>query len=178
MKAQKDMRLAYGSGATGVLASGIIWCLAGFVGIFSSQTASMVCLFVGGMLIFPLSIMFSKLINCSGKHSTTSPLRHLAIENLGILFGGLFIAFVMAQFNSGLFYPVMLLVIGARYLTFQTLYGLKSYWVLGCLLMVSGFGLSIFSMPFTTGAFLGGAIEIVFSFVIYRMGKNVVSAAV
>ena len=166
------MRLSYANGATGALVSGVIWCLAGVVGIAFSKTASMLTLFFGGTLIFPLSVVLSKLLNRSGKHDPDNALRHLAFENLGILFAGLFIAFLIARFNSSLFFPIMLLIIGVRYLTFQTIYGLKIYWALGLALVAAGFLLMIIAAPFSAGAFAGGMIEIVFSLAIFKQAKT------
>lgn len=169
------MRRAYLGGATGALASGIIWCLAGAVGLYASSVASMMTLFIGGMFIFPLAIVFSKLLGSTGKHSSDNMLGKLAIEGLGILFGGLFIAFVIAQLNSALFYPVMLIIIGARYLTFQTLYGLNVYWALGGMLMLSGFILTLLAVPFIVGAFAGGAIEVIFALILYQQNRKMMS---
>ena len=178
VEAQHDIRRAYLNGSTGVMASGVVWCLAGIVGVYYSPMSSMSTLFIGGMLIFPLSILFAKLLGSTGKHSQSNPLNKLALENLGILFGGLFIAFVVSQYNNALFYPVMLIIIGARYLTFQTLYGLKIYWALGVSLMVSGFCVAAFSLPFASGAFAGGIIELVFSIAIYQQSKRELPVAV
>lgn len=170
-ESQEDMNISYYGGATGVLASGIIWCIAGLVGSVYSITASMVALFIGGMFIFPLSVLLSKGLKRTGKHAHNNALRHLAIESLGILFVGLFIAFSVAQFNTKLFYPIMLLIIGARYLIFQTLYGLKVYWFLGASLILAGFLSAILNFAFIYGAFIGGVIEILFSLVIFRQSK-------
>lgn len=171
-ESQKDMSRAYYGGATGALASGIVWISAGLIGLYSSPFNSMLALLIGGMFIFPISLLFSKLLGASAKHGATNVLSKLAIENLGILFGGLFIAVIVAQLNSLLFYPVMLVIIGARYLTFQTLYGLKVYWALGGLLMISGFYLAIFPSHFTLAAFVGGFIELAFALIIFRQSKN------
>ena len=171
-ESQKDMSRAYCGGATGALASGIVWISAGLIGLYSSPFNSMLALLIGGMFIFPISLLFSKLLGASAKHGAANVLSKLAIENLGILFGGLFIAVIVAQLNSLLFYPVMLVIIGARYLTFQTLYGLKVYWALGGLLMISGFYLAIFPSHFTLAAFVGGFIELAFALIIFRQSKN------
>lgn len=172
IQSQQDMRSAYLDGASGVLASGLIWSLAALVGLYATPTASMATLFIGGMFIFPLGILFSKMCGATGRHSSANLLHKPALENLGILFGGLFIAFVMAQYNKALFYPVMLIVIGARYLTFQTLYGLKSYWLLGALLMVAGVVCTALSAPFLAGALLGATIEILFAGIIFKGYKK------
>ncbi len=175
IESQNDMRQAYLDGSTGVSSSGIVWCLAGVIGVYYSPVSSMLTLFLGGMFIFPLSILFSKLLGSTGKHSQDNVLNKLAFENLGILFGGLFIAFVSSQYNSALFYPIMLIIIGARYLTFQTLYGLKIYWALGVMLMASGICIAALSLSFVVGAFVGCMIEITFAIIIHQLSKQDVS---
>jgi len=174
-ESQRDMNASYIGGATGVLASGLVWGISGIVAVIVSNIASMAALFIGGMFIFPLSILFSKLCKRSGKHAQNNALKHLAVENLGILFVGLFLAFAVAQIEIRFFYPVMLLAIGTRYLTFQTLYGLKSYWLLGGALILAGAFALVSSLPFAAGAFIGSTIEIAFSFVLFKQSKADVS---
>lgn len=167
VESQAEMRVVYVNGATGVLVSGLIWCLAGSVGIYSNAHSSMLALFLGGLFIFPLSVALAKLLGATGKHSAQNKLGTLAIESLGVLFGGLFVAFVAAQYNPHLFFPVMLVAIGARYLMFQTLYGLTLYWLLGGLLMASGFLAAILQWPFFAAAFIGGGLELLFAVALY-----------
>ena len=174
---QKNMRGAYVGGATGVLASGIVWILAGAIGTYSSSLTAMLALFFGGMFIFPLSILFSKLLSASGKHDSKNKLGHLALETLPTLFGGLLVAFYVAQFKLELFFPIMLLAIGARYFSFQTLYGLKEFWILGAALIFAGISCTVLSLPFISGAFIGGALELIFALIIFRKTRAVVSAA-
>lgn len=172
---QRDMNSAYVSGSTGVLASGLVWLTAGFIGISLSNVAAMLTLFFGGTLIFTLSILLSKLLSASGKHSAENCLRYLALESLATLFGGILIAFYVAQSNQELFFPIMLLAIGARYFSFQTLYGLREYWLLGALLMISGVACALLSLPFVYGAFMGAILEILFAIILLRKHKSVVS---
>lgn len=169
---QKDMNNAYIGGAAGVFVSGIVWGISGGVATLVSNTAGIAALFIGGMFIFPLSIALSKLYKRSGKHAHNNALKHLAFENLAILFVGLFLAFTLAKIDMQLFYPIMLLAIGTRYLSFQTLYGLKTYWLLGAVLIVSGGLLLMSSLPFTAGAFIGSAIEIIFSLILFKQSHN------
>jgi hypothetical protein len=175
-ESQTDMRESYYSGATGVFASGMIWLLAGIVGTYFSNTESMITLFIGGMFIFPLALLGAKLLGRSGKHATNNSLRHLALEGLATLFVGLFLAYCIAQYKIELFYPFMLMIIGARYLTFQTLYGLRIYWLLGAALIVAGFISVILNFPFIFGAYIGGFIEILFALIIFRQCKIDLSA--
>ncbi|MDC2887714.1 DUF7010 family protein [Psychrosphaera algicola] len=173
--AQNDMDIAYFGGATGVLVSGIVWCIAASVALFSTDKNSMLTLFFGGMVIFPLSIVLAKLLQRSGAHHSNNPLSKLAMETTVILFVGLFIAFTIAQNQATWFYPIMLLAIGVRYLMFQTLYGNKLYWVLGAALMLAGALCIVFNAAFITGAFVGGIIEVLFSFALFYNAKNPIS---
>lgn len=177
-ESQKDMNLSYVCGVTGVLVSGVVWTLAGIIGITISNVASMTALLVGGMFIFPLSVILSKIMSASGKHSSENSLRHLALETLPVLFGGLLIAFYVSQFKIELFFPIMLLIIGSRYSSFQTLYGLKEYWLLGTLLMIAGIVFAISGAPFIVGAFAGGILEVIFGLVLVKKGKAILSVAV
>src|SRR5690606_19442816 len=106
------------------------------------------------------SLVLSKLLAATGKHAATNVLGKLAIESLGILFGGLFIAVVVAQLNGSLFCPIMLVMIGARYLTFQSLYSLQVYWGLAGVLRMTGFDPAIFTSSFCFAGCVGGLIEI------------------
>ena len=175
IQSQKDMNASYVGGATGAMASGLVWVMAGVIGITISNIAAMFTLFIGGMFIFPISVIFSKLLSASGKHSSENVLGHLAVETLPILFVGLLIAFYVVQFKIELFFPIMLLAIGTRYFIFQTLYSLKEYWFLGALLVIAGIACPILELPFIAGAFIGGILEIAFAFLIFKKSQAVLS---
>lgn len=171
-EAQKDMNLAYFGGATGVLVSGFVWLIAGLVGIVWSPQASILALFFGGMSIFPLGMVLAKLLKRSGKHQQQNPLGKLALESTAILFVGLFLAFCVAQIQLNWFYPIMLLAIGVRYLVFNTLYGLRVYWVLGVVLMFTGAICMLLNASFLVGVFTGGITEILFAGILYSQAKK------
>lgn len=167
-EAQQDMKLAYIGGGTGVLVSGLVWMIAALVAVFISPKASILTLFFGGMFIFPLSVVLDKLLGRSGKHNSDNPLSSLALESTVLLFVGLFLAFCISQIKLDWFYSVMLMIIGARYLVFQTLYGMKIYWVIGGLLILAGGACIVLNQPFVYAAFIGAAIELIFGFIIIK----------
>ena len=171
-EAQKDMDFSYFGGGTGVLVSGLVWFLAGLVAIMYSNQTSMLTLFIGGMFIYPLSLLLTKALKRPASHNPKNPLGKLALESTIILFVGLFLAFIVAKIQAEWFYPIMLMIIGVRYLIFNTLYGLKIYWVLGAVLMLSGMFCVIFEANFIIGAFIGGFTEILFSLVILNNSKT------
>ncbi len=172
--AQQNMNLAYFGGGTGVLVSGLVWCIAGFVALLHSNQSSMLTLFFGGMFIHPLAMLLSKALKRSGNHDPKNPLGKLALESTIILFVGLFLAFYVAKLQAEWFYSIMLMIIGVRYLVFNTLYGMKVYWILGASLMFSGMLCIVLNANFVIGAFIGGITEIVFALVIFAQSKGMV----
>ncbi|MEM9773742.1 MAG: hypothetical protein AAF902_04120 [Chloroflexota bacterium] len=172
IKAQQNMRDAYFDGGPGMLVSGLVWLIAGLIGQFVGVQAAVLTLFIGGMLIFPGGQQIAKLLGRAGSHESDNPLGKLALEGTFLLFIGIFLAFVLVQFRADFFFPTMLLIIGGRYLTFQTIYGLKIYWIVGGMLAVAGGLCLAFSAPFAWGGFIGGMIEIVGSIIIVAQGRS------
>ena len=170
--AQADMRRGYTFGAPGVLVSGSVWLAAGVVVLMVSSQAAVLTLLAGGALIFPLAMLLSKLLGLPDGHTKGNPLGTLAGEGTVWLIAGCVIAYGVSTLRIEWFFPAMLLVIGGRYLTFQTLYGLRLYWVLGALLIAAGFALAVLLAPPLVGAFAGGVIELVFAAILFVEAKR------
>lgn len=160
-KAQNDMKTAYLDGGPGVLVSGVVWLTAGIIALYFSKQISFNVFFIGGMLIHPVGVLVTKLFNRSGKHQSDNPLAKLAFENTVILLLGIFIAYTIFQVQPNWLYPIMLIIIGGRYLTFQTVYGMKIYWMLGAILAIAGISTLISNQPFYLTPIIGGLLEIV-----------------
>jgi len=171
-EAQKDMRLAYMGGADGAIVSGLLWISSGLLSPYLSQQSVILFFFFGGMLIHPLGILISKICKRTAKHKKENPLGKLALESTVILFVGLFISYSIFQIKPDWFFPIMLLTIGVRYLIFQTLYGMKIYWLFGLALMASGMYCLYTNQTFHIPAIIGGLIELVFAFLIMRQEGN------
>ncbi len=164
-QAQNDMNYNYFGGGPGIFASGVVWVISGIFALTVSSKASMLSLFLGGMFIHPLGILLSKALKRPGKHTQGNPLGKLALESTFVLFVGMFIAYAVSFKQADWFFPIMLMIIGSRYLVFSTVYGNNWYWVLGGLLGVCGVLCVVFQLPFALGAFAGGALEIFFSII-------------
>ena len=170
------MRRGYLSGAPGVLVSGLVWLIAAVVAALHSERAAVLALLLGGAAIYPLAVVLTKLLGSSGKHSTGNALGGLAAEGTFWLLAGCAIAYGMHVLRIEWFFPAMLLVIGGRYFTFQTLYGLRTYWVCGAALCVAGLALALARAPVVTAAFTGACIEVVFAAVLFMQARHKVAA--
>lgn len=96
-EAQSDMRRGYCSGGPGILASAIAWaCTAGIAAAVSTH-AAVWALLIGGIFIFPASVLFCKLLGARGAHVKGNPLGTLA----GASTFWLIFAIVIALVGSG-----------------------------------------------------------------------------
>lgn len=171
-QAQADMRTGYQCGAPGVLVSGLVWLTAGVVATRVSATAAVYALLIGGAAIHPLGVLLTKLIGAPGRHDPSNPLARLAAEGTLWMLAGIAIAYGMHVLRIEWFFPAMLLVIGGRYLTFQTLYGVRLYWALGGVLCLLGVGLALARAPAPLSAFAGGAVEVLFAILLFRSSRE------
>ncbi len=170
--AQKDMREAYFGGATGAVTSATAWLIAAAVATFSSPTVGVVALVLGGMLIFPASVLLCKALGRSGRHSKDNPLAPLAIEGTIWMVLSILVAAGIALYRVEWFFPAMLLIIGGRYLTFVTLYGIRIYWAFGATLAASAIPLVVLEAPAIFGAYTGALIEYAYAIAIFAAVKR------
>lgn len=170
--AQRDMRAAYFSGAPGMFVSALAWLAAGFVALRVSAASSVIVLFIGGMFIHPVATVLCKLLGASGKHRSTNPLGTLALEGLAWFLLCLPIIYAVSRINVLWFFPAMLCVIGGRYFSFHTLYGLRMYWICGAALALAAYLCAASKVPPHVGAFAGAAIEAAFAVVIGLVNRE------
>jgi hypothetical protein len=170
-QAQADMRDAYVNGATGVAVSGAVWVLAGGLCVAVSNQVGVYALLAGGAVIFPLSVLLAKLLGRRGFHAAGNPLGTLASEGTFWLVAGVAVAFGVSLLRLEWFFPAMLLAIGARYLTFQTLYGLRTYWFLGAVLCALAMAAVFLRLPPAAAALAGGLVEVGFAVALLRQGR-------
>jgi hypothetical protein len=172
-EAQRDMRRAYVNGGVGIFASGLVWTLSGLVTMNISLTAGMGTLFFGGMAIHPISIWLARSVYRRGKTRSPNPMEMLALQSTAFLIIGLVIAYLVSSTFSHWFFSIALLTVAARYLVFQTVYGMRLYLILGVVLM---FIASLaFWMPGFTPAFIAltaGIIELLCSALILVPAKR------
>lgn len=166
-EAQRDMRRAYLSGAPGMLTSAAVWFAAGMVALSMSPERAIWTLFIGAAFIHPISVMLVKLLGRSGQHTKGNPLASLVFASTVWLIASCVIAYGASRYSILWFFPSMLFVIGGRYLTFATLFGMRIYWVCGLSLILAAYLLLHFGMPTVVSAFTGAAVETLFGVTVF-----------
>jgi len=170
--AQYDMRLAYLDGSCGVLASGFIWLVSSFIAIYLAPNKAVFALLIGGVFIYPLSILLNKSFGASGMHRKDNPLGNLAMEGTISMILCMSLAYMLSLQKVEWFFPGMLLIIGGRYLTFASLYGIRLYWALGICLAVAAYFLFMLNAQSYISTLVGSGIEISFGLVLLVLAKK------
>jgi hypothetical protein len=160
--AQADMCKAYANGSAGILSSGLVWLLASIVVFQYGDKKAVWALLIGGMFIHPLSILLSKLLGLQGAHAANNYFGRLAMEGTVFMLMCIPLAFGLSLLHTEWFFQGMLMIIGGRYLTFSSIYGKKSYWILGAVLGVSAVLLYMINAKVLSSVLTGCCIEIVF----------------
>ena len=175
--AQSDMRLAYLSGAPGMFTSATVWLAASITALVKSPERGLWVLFIGGAMIHPASVLLCKALGRSGKHSVGNPLSSLAFATTLWMILCLPLVYGASLLRMEWFFPAMLLVIGGRYLTFDTLFGMRLYWAVGLILAAAGYLLGKASVAPAWAGFAGAGIESIFAAVVLVIGLREARAA-
>lgn len=166
------MRMAYLNGSSGVLVSGFVWFISGLVAIYLSPDQAVWTLLIGGVFIHPVSILLNKILGATGAHDRDNPLGGLALQGTIFMLMCLPIAYILSFQKQEWFFMAMLLVIGGRYLTFVTLYGMRMYLILGLGLGVAAWLLFALNATSYISIFTGSAIELVFGFILLTQARR------
>ncbi len=136
--AQSEVRSIYIGGFVGQLASGVLWLISCALASWVSWRAGITALIVGGVFIFPVTQMALWLMGRPASLSPRNPLRELAIEVA--LMVPLLLPLVGAATVHRIewFYPAAAVVVGAHYLPFTFLYGMRLFVFLSGILLTSG----------------------------------------
>ncbi|RWZ67761.1 hypothetical protein ELQ92_00335 [Labedella populi] len=160
--AQRDVRRVYRGGFSGPLVSAVIWAAAAAAYQWVAAAAAMTVLFIGGMLIFPLSSLILKAMKGPAFLPKGHPSIALAMQSAFTVPLGLLVAIALGTLAPSLFLPASLIIVGAHYLTFISLYGMRLYGVLAGVLVAVG-AAAIFVVPALRGAsgWIGAAVLLV-----------------
>ncbi|MGB7981140.1 MAG: hypothetical protein WCF36_10165 [Candidatus Nanopelagicales bacterium] len=177
-QAQADVRGVYRGGFSGPLISSLIWFVAAAVYEWDSQDLGMLVLFFGGMLIFPLSTLALKLLGGPAALPRGHPSVSLAMQAAFTVPLGLLVALALGSYEPARFFPAALVIVGAHYLVFISLYGMRLYAVLAAVLIAVG-SLGLFGDPSLgdMSGWIGGAVLLLFTVPLYLAGHAPVAGS-
>ncbi|MEN2741062.1 hypothetical protein ABCS02_25040 [Microbacterium sp. X-17] len=172
-QAQAEVRDLYRGGFTGPLVAAFVWFAATAAYQWASPGAAMAVLFLGGILIFPLSTLLLKLMGGPAALPKGHPSISLAMQSAFTVPLGLLVAIALGTFDPTLFLPASLIIVGAHYLTFISLYGMRAYGALAGVLVALG-AASLFWIPALRelSGCIGGAILLLSAIPLYLIYRT------
>ena len=164
-KDQKEMRMAFLGGFAGQVVSGTIWLIASAISTFYKPGLGMLILFFGCMGIFPLTQLALKIMGRPAKVQASNGLWHLGAQVAFTVPINFLLVWLIIQYNQKFFFPAAMIIVGAHYLPFITLYGMKLYAGLAGVLIFLGTGLMFIDFGmFSLGGWISGLLMIGFAF--------------
>jgi len=158
-EAQEEMRRVYVDGAIGPFVSGAIWLASAALASAGSRTPAVLALVLGGVFIFPIGLLVLRVLGRPTAVRKENPLSFLAMQVAFTIPLAIPLILAAAQHRSEWFYSGFLIVVGAHYLPFVTLYGLPHYAIAGVLMVAAGVALpSLRPGEFALGGWVGGGL--------------------
>ena len=111
----------------------------------AGANAGVLVLLIGGFFIYPVTAVVSRLLGSSGKVHKDNPLREasVTIPIVGAL--GIPVAGAAALYHIEWFFPAFMVIMGAHYLPFSHLYGMRVFLAVGAGMWIAGMMVGLFA---------------------------------
>src|SRR5437764_10309231 len=163
--AQREVRTVYLGGFVGQLVSAMIWFASAAIATFVDPRTGFWALAIGGVAIFPLTQALLRMAGRRAALSQQNPLGNLAMQIAFTVPLVLPVAGAAALHRPGWFYPACLVIVGAHYLPFVFLYGMKTFALLAAALTGAGFAIGLLAPgEVVLGGWVGGVVLFAFAF--------------
>ena len=162
--AQRENRFRFHGGFFGQLVSGVLWLLSGCLAVTVGVKSAIIALVFGGFLIFPAT---ETLVRLSGrkKLSEDNTLWSLGMQVAFVLPFSMLLVAPVTQYRTNLFYPAIMILLGAHYIPFVFLYGMRLFAFLAAILIGGGVCIAMYGANrFSTGAWITGIVLVLFAF--------------
>jgi len=163
-EAQREVRTRFVGGFYGQLVSGVLWLVSAGLAAWSSPRAAITTLVVGGFFIFALTELLIRITGESAPLSPANSLHFLGAQVAFVLPLSMPLLYPVGLYHLNWFYPALMILLGAHYLPFVTLYGMRMFAVLAALLVGGGVLIGMYwSSSFSIGAWYTGAVLVLFA---------------
>lgn len=164
--AQREVRTVYIGGFWGQLVASAIWLVSAALGTWVSPRASILMVVIGGFFIFPLTQMLLRLSRRRASVSAENPFTSLGMQVAFVLPFSMLLLVPVGLYRLNWFFPALMVLAGAHYLPFATLYGMRMFLALAGILIAAGAAIAVYlSESFSPGAWTGGVVLFIFAWV-------------
>lgn len=164
--AQREVRSVYIGGFWGQLVSSIIWLASAAVGTWVSPKVSILTAVIAGFFIFPLTQLMLRLSGRPARVGKGNPFHFLGMQVAFVLPFSMLLLVPVGLYHLNWFFPALMILLGAHYLPFATLYGMRMFLFLAGILIAAGVVIAQnLSGTFSLGAWVTGLALFVFAWI-------------
>lgn len=162
--AQSEASRVYFGGSIGIAVSGILWLASACLATWHTPKSAILLLVIGGSAIYPVTSMALRVFGRPSSLSRSNPFRSLAIQAAFVLPLSMPLVAPVVAYRLDWSYPAMAILVGAHYLPFATLYGMRSFLALAATLLGSGMLIAVY-VPgsFSLAGWVAGAVLLIFA---------------
>jgi hypothetical protein len=136
------------------------------VGTWVTPKASTLTVVIAGFFIFPLTQMLLPLSGGRASVSRGNGFHWLGMQVAFALPLSMLLLVPVSLYNLNWFFPALMVLLGAHYLPFATLYGMRVFLLLAGILIAAGAVIALyFSKSFSLGAWIAGVALFVFAWI-------------
>lgn len=162
--AQREMRTRFVGGFYGQLVSGLLWVGVAALAEWRSPRAAIAAMVVGGFFIFPCTELLVRLAGDRRPWNAANAFYDLGMQVAFVLPLSMPLLLPVGLYRLNWFFPAMMVLLGAHYLPFVFLYGMRMFALLTILLVVGGLVIAQFwSSSFSVGAWYTAVTLLVFA---------------
>jgi len=164
--AQREVRSRFVGGYYGQLVSGILWLISAISAECYGSRAAIGTVVIGGFFIFPITELLVRLSGGGKEISPENSFRYLGMQVAFVLPLSMPVLVPVTLYRVELFFPALMILLGAHYIPFVFLYGMRMFAVLAGLLVGGGIVMALRGVGgFSLGAWYTGILLVVFAFV-------------
>jgi len=162
--AQREVRTRFSGGFYGQLVSGVLWLVSASLATWSTPRAAITTLVLGGVLIFPITALLIRVAGGTKPLSAQNSLHYLGMQVAFVLPFSMPLLLPIGLYRLNWFYPATMVLLGAHYIPFVFLYGMRMFAVLAAMLVGGGVAIAMhWSSSFSVGAWYAAAVLILFA---------------
>src|ERR1039458_1783547 len=164
--AQSEVRTVFVGGFFGQIVSSALWLVSAALGTWVTPRAAIIELALGGILIFPVTQLLLRLTGRRASLATGNPFGNLAMQIAFTLPLSMLLLIPVTAFRLNWFYPALMILLGAHYLPFTFLYGMRMFIPLCAILVGAGTVVPFhFAGSFSLGGWIGGLTLFIFAWI-------------
>ena len=125
-------------GSTARLSAGLLWLVSASFASWGSPRTAITVLVAGGFFIFPITELLVRTVGSRLQLDRRNSLPQLGMQVAFVLPFSMPLLLPVSRYQLNWFYPALMILLGAHYLPFVFLYGMRMFAVLAAALLGGG----------------------------------------